>query len=170
MNQPPRIHLFQGYGLELEYMIVDRNTLAVKPVADELLRQMLGSYGSDYDNGMVTWSNELVLHVIELKSSRPEKNLRALAVSFHENVQQINKLLEPLGAQLMPTAMHPLMDPHAETRLWPHENNEVYALYNTIFDCRGHGWSNLQSTHINLPFYDDEEFSRLHAAVRPEIL
>jgi gamma-glutamyl:cysteine ligase YbdK (ATP-grasp superfamily) len=58
------------------------------------------------------------------------------------------------------------MDPLKETQLWPHENNEVYAIYNRIFDCRGHGWSNLQSMHLNLPFYDDEEFAKLHAAVR----
>jgi carboxylate-amine ligase len=67
---------------------------------------------------------------------------------------------------LMPTAAHPFMDPMTETRLWPHDNNEVYDVYNRIFDCRGHGWSNLQSTHLNLPFYDDEEFAKLHAAVR----
>jgi carboxylate-amine ligase len=42
----------------------------------------------------------------------------------------------------------------------------VYEVYNKIFDCRGHGWSNLQSSHLNLPFYDDEEFAKLHAAVR----
>ena len=66
----------------------------------------------------------------------------------------------------MPTAMHPWMDPHAEARLWPHEYNAVYAAFNRIFDCRGHGWSNLQSTHINLPFRGDEEFGRLHAAIR----
>jgi carboxylate-amine ligase len=66
----------------------------------------------------------------------------------------------------MPTAAHPFMNPLTETRIWPHENNEVYAVYNKIFDCRGHGWSNLQSTHLNLPFYDDEEFAKLHAAIR----
>jgi carboxylate-amine ligase len=58
------------------------------------------------------------------------------------------------------------MDPLTESRLWPHDNNEVYEAYNRIFDCKGHGWSNLQSTHLNLPFYDDEEFARLHAAIR----
>ena len=72
MNQPTRIHIFQGYGIELEYMIVDKDTLAAKPIADELLKHELGVYGSDFENGMVTWSNELVLHVIELKSTRPE--------------------------------------------------------------------------------------------------
>jgi hypothetical protein len=29
----PQYHLFQGFGVELEYMIVERDTLAVKPIA-----------------------------------------------------------------------------------------------------------------------------------------
>ncbi|MFM8220762.1 MAG: glutamate-cysteine ligase family protein, partial [Planctomycetaceae bacterium] len=32
--------------------------------------------------------------------------------------------------------------------------------------CQGHGWSNLQSVHLNLPFHGPEEFGRLHAAIR----
>jgi carboxylate-amine ligase len=58
------------------------------------------------------------------------------------------------------------MDPLKETVIWPHEYNEVYELYDRIFNCKGHGWSNLQSTHINLPFSNDLEFEKLHAAVR----
>jgi gamma-glutamyl:cysteine ligase YbdK (ATP-grasp superfamily) len=166
MTQPSRIHLFQGYGVELEYMIVDCDTLAVKPVADEVLKHVLGVYGSDYENGMVSWSNELVSHVLELKSTHPEPNLHALGHAFADNVKRINAILASMHACLMPTGMHPFMNPHTETKLWPHDSNEVYALYNAIFDCRGHGWSNVQSTHVNLPFYDDEEFARLHAAIR----
>jgi glutamate---cysteine ligase / carboxylate-amine ligase len=66
----------------------------------------------------------------------------------------------------LPGAAHPWMDPMRETVLWQHENSEIYDTYNRIFDCRGHGWSNLQSTHINLPFVNDDEFGRLHAAIR----
>jgi carboxylate-amine ligase len=166
MHQPPRIHLFQGYGVELEYMLVDRDSLEIKPITDDLIKHQVGSYVSDYENGMVTWSNELVLHVVELKSTRPEHNFTALESEFQSNIARINAILSGWNAMLMPTAAHPFMDPAKETRLWPHENNAVYDIYNKIFDCRGHGWSNLQSTHLNLPFYDDEEFARLHAAVR----
>lgn len=166
MTQPPRIHLFQGYGVELEYMIVDRDTLCIKPITDELLKHELGTYGSDVHNGMVTWSNELVLHVVELKSTKPEHDLAALEKEFAKNVNKINSILLGWNAMLLPTAAHPFMNPLAETKIWPHENQEVYAIYNKIFDCRGHGWSNLQSTHLNLPFYDDEEFAKLHAAIR----
>jgi gamma-glutamyl:cysteine ligase YbdK (ATP-grasp superfamily) len=166
MTQPSRLHLFQGYGIELEYMIVDKETLTVKPVTDELLKHELGIFGGDFENGIVTWSNELVLHVIELKSTRPENNFNALENGFADNIRRINAILDKWHAMLLPTAAHPFMDPLRETKLWPHDSNEVYEIYNKIFDCRGHGWSNLQSTHLNLPFYDDEEFAKLHAAVR----
>lgn len=159
-------HLFEGYGIELEYMLVDRDTLAVRSMSDELLKGVLGTDGSDYENGMVTWSNELVMHVIELKSTRPEPDLKTLEEAFVQNIAKINDLLRPGNAMLMPTAAHPFMDPMTETRLWPHDNNEVYAVYNKIFNCRGHGWSNLQSTHLNLPFTGEEEFAKLHAAIR----
>jgi carboxylate-amine ligase len=66
----------------------------------------------------------------------------------------------------MPSGAQPWMDPFRETRLWPHHHSAIYEAYNKIFDCRGHGWSNLQSTHLNLPFAGDEEFGRLHAAIR----
>ena len=166
MTQPSRLHLFQAFGVELEYMIVDRDTLNIRPIADELLRHELGSIGSEFENGMVTWTNELVLHVIELRSTHPENNFNTLASAFSDNVRQINSILAKSNAMLLPTAAHPWMNPSTETSLWPHESNEVYTIYNKIFDCRGHGWSNLQSTHLNLPFYDDEEFTKLHAAIR----
>jgi len=166
MSQPSRLHLFQAFGIELEYMLVDKDTLAIKPVTDELLKHELGNYGSDFENGIVTWSNELVLHVVELKSTKPELNFNALENAFADNVIKINSILDKWNAMLMPTAAHPLMNPNTETKLWPHDNNEVYAIYDRIFNSKGHGWSNLQSTHLNLPFYDDEEFAKLHAAVR----
>jgi gamma-glutamyl:cysteine ligase YbdK (ATP-grasp superfamily) len=166
MTQPSRLHLFQAYGVELEYMIVDQKSLNIRPIADDLLKSELGDIGGDFENGMVTWSNELVLHVIELKSTRPESNFSALENAFADNVKQINGILKKWDAMLLPTAAHPWMDPMKETKLWPHDSNEVYEIYNTVFDCRGHGWSNLQSTHLNLPFYDDEEFAKLHAAIR----
>ena len=71
-----------------------------------------------------------------------------------------------MAARLMPTGMHPWMNPRAETVLWPDDGSSIYESYDRLFDCRSHGWSNLQSMHINLPFADDEQFARLHAATR----
>jgi gamma-glutamyl:cysteine ligase YbdK (ATP-grasp superfamily) len=161
-----RLGLFEGFGVELEYMIVNRTTLDVMPIADVLLRDENGSVVSELDCGTIAWCNELVAHVIELKTNGPARQLTGLDDLFSQQVNRINELLAPHNACLLPTAMHPWMNPWKETVLWEHEYNEIYATFNRIFDCRGHGWSNLQSTHLNLPFANDDEFGRLHAAIR----
>lgn len=167
MGQDTRpLGLFEGFGIELEYMIVDRTSLGVRPISDLILHSIAGEYASEVEVGELAWSNELVLHVIELKTNGPSPRIDGLSQLFHRDISRINQILEPLGARLMPTGMHPWMDPMTETRLWPHEYNRVYEAFDRIFDCRGHGWSNLQSMHINLPFDGDDEFGRLHAAIR----
>ncbi len=167
MERDP-LHLFEGFGIELEYMITDKKTLSVAPLADELLRAASGGddYVSDVEAGAIAMSNELVLHVVELKTNGPASSLESLPAAFTEQARRINGLLADMNARLMPGAMHPWMNPRTEMKLWPHDYNPVYETFNRIFDCRTHGWANLQSTHINLPFYDDREFARLHAAIR----
>ncbi len=162
----PKLGLFEGYGVELEYMLTDRETLDVRPICDRILYEVTGAYESEIEMGKLNWSNELVLHVIELKTNGPADRLEGLAEEFQKGVAQINRLAETRGAKLLPTAMHPWMDPHREALLWPHEYNPIYSSYDRIFNCQGHGWSNLQSVHLNLPFQGDEEFGRLHAAIR----
>jgi len=158
-------HLFERFGIELEYMIVRRGDLSVAPWSDRVLRDAAGAIVSDVERGAVTWSNELTVHVIELKTTDPVKTLDGFADAFAGEVAEINRRLAPYDAMLLPTAMHPLMRPE-EAVLWAHDNNDIYAAFDRIFDCRGHGWSNLQSVHLNLPFADDAEFARLHAAIR----
>lgn len=166
------IGLFGAYGVELEYMIVDADTLDVRPVADELFAAIndgdasVGEAEPDGADGPVSWSNELVLHVLELKTQKPAPSLEGLAANFQRHVGIANDALAKMHCRLLPTGAHPWMDPLRDTRLWPHEYTEVYKAYDAIFNCQGHGWSNLQSTHLNLPFADDEEFGRLHAALR----
>ncbi|CAN5349117.1 glutamate-cysteine ligase family protein [soil metagenome] len=166
IQQKRPLHLFDGYGVEMEYMIVDRDSLSVLPVSDKLLESVAGSIVNELSRGPIAWSNELVLHVIEIKTDGPATTLTGLGDVFQQEVREVNKKLESLNARLMPGAMHPWMDPFTEIKLWPHEYNPIYEAYNRIFDCRGHGWANLQSTHLNLPFNGDAEFERLCAALR----
>ncbi len=162
------LHLFEGYGIELEYMIVDRTTLAVMPICDQVLSALAsGQTVNEVSLGRINVSNELVLHVLEFKCNGPQADLERMQRSFQEQIRRVNELLASRwNAQLLPTAMHPLMRPLEETKLWPHGQQKIYQTYDRIFNCKGHGWSNLQSVHINLPFANDEEFGRLHAAIR----
>ncbi|NEV94308.1 glutamate--cysteine ligase [Psychroflexus sp. YR1-1] len=161
-----KYHLFDVFGIELEYMLVNAQTGKIEASVDELMKLKTGSIVSDVDNGPIEWSNELAAHVVELKTNGPAADLNMLDQNFHKNILEINQLLEARNCRLWPSAAHPLMNPELEMKLWQHSYSEIYALYNRIFDCRGHGWSNVQSMHINLPFYDDSEFEKLHAAIR----
>lgn len=166
MVTPETPHIFAGFGIELEYMIVHRDTLDVLPIADQLLTAAAGELANDVERGAFEWSNELALHVIEMKTAGPVASLATLATGFHNEILAMNRLLAPMNAALLPTAMHPWMNPYRETKLWPHGHRAVYEAYNRIFNCQGHGWSNLQSVHLNLAFNGDKEFGLLHSAIR----
>ena len=160
------LRAFAGFGIEIEYMIVDAATLGVAPLADRVLERAAGEITGETEQGALAWSNELALHVIELKTNGPAPHLGDVPAAFANGVARVNALLAADGAQLMPGGAHPWMDPDRDLRLWPHDDDTIYRAYDRIFDCRGHGWSNLQSMHVNLPFADDREFARMHAAIR----
>lgn len=161
-----RLSLFEAVGIEIEYMIVDRATFDVRPLCDRLIETVAEAPVAEIERGPIAWSNELALHVLEFKTNGPAPGLEGLAGRFHSEVIAATDVLHAMHATLLPGGTHPWMDPSTETRLWPHEYNDVYRAFDRIFGCTGHGWSNLQSTHVNLPFGDDREFHRLHSAIR----
>jgi gamma-glutamyl:cysteine ligase YbdK (ATP-grasp superfamily) len=156
---------FSAFGIELEYMIVDRDSLDVRPLAASLLDALAARDAPPSQPPAPGWSNELVCHVIETKNVAPTPALHALPSLFHDALRDANRLLSSMNAMLMPTAMHPWMDPETETTLWE-DDGGIYRTYDRIYGCRAHGWANLQSMHVNLPFADDAQFARLHAATR----
>lgn len=165
-NEAMTLGLFEAYGIELEYMIVDE-ALNVAPLVPALFTQVHGTMTNQIaTDGIIAWSNELVAHVLELKTDGPSASLSPLAPAFTQHIRQINTYLQPMGAKLLPTAAHPWMNPATDTVLWPDGQREIYQAYDSIFGCQGHGWSNLQSMHINLPFANEKEFMLLHNAIR----
>src|SRR5690606_8711502 len=101
-----------------------------------------GELTDEVELGKTSVSNELVTHVIELKCNGPQKNLEEIEKDFNRVLKEINTLLKDKEATLMGTAIHPLMNPDTEMHLWPHGQKDIYAKYNEIFNCKGHGWSN----------------------------
>ena len=162
--------LFERIGIELEYMIVHRDTLDVLPACDKILYEISGTFSNDVmpdgPEGDTAWSNELALHVLEFKTLAPAETIYNLDVIFRKEVARALEILENMQGILLPTAMHPWMNPEQEFKIWPHGDREIYETFDSIFSCKGHGWSNLQSMHINLPFRNDEEFLKLHSAIR----
>jgi len=155
-----------SYSVSLQYMIIDKDSLQVKPISDELLKHELGTYGNESENGIITWSRENVLHAIELRSTKAESNFNTLENGFADNIRLINKILTQWNAVLLPTAAHPLMNPEKETKLWSHNNHEALDVFQQLLNFYSHPWSNIHRTLIRLPFKNDAEFGKLHAAIR----
>lgn len=167
LSKKKQWNLFERFGIELEYMIVDRDSLQVVPRADIVLgKDKNGNFLSEIKRGNVGLSNELVAHVVELKCANPISSFAGWSKKFHKEIIYINKELAKINAMLLPSASHPFMNPKEEMVLWPYESNEIYNAYDRIFNCKGHGWCNLQSTHLNISFNGDAQFGPLHAAVR----
>lgn len=159
--------LFQKYGLEVEYAIVSKDDLRVLPIADAVLVTDAGTVTDDLTRPQgLSWSNELAAHVIEVRPASPVTELETLTEMFAQSVREINERLSVHNAMLLPTGTHPLMNPATETQLWQHQWHEIYERYHTLFNCYRHGWANLQSTHLNFSFDGDEDFGKLHAALR----
>ena len=157
--------IFEAIGIELEYMIVDKDSVDVRPLSDQLFKKVVDAY-EDVSRGDMEWSNELVMHVVEIKNPKPEAQVLPLASRFRREVLAINEFLREFNCVLLSAGVHPWMNPDRETKLWPHGNRTIYKTYDRLFGCRGHGWSNLQSMHMNFPFANDEEFEKLHTAIR----
>ena len=158
--------IFSVMGLEIEYMLVDKVSLNVQPKSDVLLKALAGKQVNEVILGDIALSNELVLHVIELKNNGPKPPDAPIAQQFQNAILQLQPLLDEHHLQLLPTGAHPWMNPLTETQRWPHGNKSIYQQYDAIFNCQGHGWSNLQSMHVNLPFANDDEFCQLHNTIR----
>jgi len=158
--------MLEAFGIELEYMIVDRETLDVLPVSDEILKAGEGRYTNEFHDGSIGWSNEFVLHLIELKNNEPRPSLSGLKREFEQSINRVNGILKEHNGCLMPSGMHPWMDPRRETRMWGRRNKHIYETYDRIFNCRRHGWANVQSMHLNISFRGDDDFARLHTACR----
>lgn len=158
--------LFSVLGIEIEYMLVDSDSLNVAAQSDVILADLAGEQVNEVALGNIALSNELVMHVLELKNNGPKPPQAPIAAQFQQTILEIQPLLKQHGLALLPGGAHPWMDPHTETKRWPHGNKAIYQQYDAIFNCQGHGWANLQSMHINLPFANDEEFNLLHNAIR----
>ena len=157
--------LFEVLGIELEYMIVEARTLSIRSAAGEVLRDENDEIVDELFFAGTSWSNELVSHVIEVKTDAPVRTAAEAFGLFRRDLKNVMDRLQGKGLTLLGTGMHPFMKPE-EMVLWPGENGPIYQAFHRIFDCTGHGWANLQSMHLNLPFRDAREFRSLMAAVR----
>jgi carboxylate-amine ligase len=164
MSTGASYRLFEVVGIELEYPVVDRD-LVPRCLVEPAFRRINGRPTSDVELDNIGFSNELAAHVFEIKTVTPQRSLVRAERQLVRGLQRFTATLErDFGARLLPTGMHPFMRPEM-TALWPRSGQRIYRTYDRVFGIRGHGWLNVQASHVNLPFGTEEETMRLHTAI-----
>jgi glutathione synthase/RimK-type ligase-like ATP-grasp enzyme/gamma-glutamyl:cysteine ligase YbdK (ATP-grasp superfamily) len=161
----PRRHYrpFEVAGMELEYAVVDRDLEPVSLV-EKAFRDLAGRPTSDVELDGFGFSNEIADHVLELKTLAPTASLATAEELLASGVRKFIQLLrDRWDARLLPTGMHPWMDP-SSARIWSRSNSAIYETYGRIFDIRTHGWMNVHASHVNLPLGRESEGIALHNA------
>jgi gamma-glutamyl:cysteine ligase YbdK (ATP-grasp superfamily) len=108
-----------------------------------------------------TFGKELQMHVMELKANSPFKSPIEFEETMQNSVLDLGKIVEKHGAKLLGTGMHPLLKLE-ETAVWPHYHRKIYDEFAKIFNLNQHGWLNIQSFHLNLPYQKEADGIQTH--------
>jgi carboxylate-amine ligase len=148
-------------GPEHEFSLVNEE-LKPLPIVDKVIKDFHGRIVNFVELPRFTFGKELQMHVMELKANDPFRS----PAEFEETMQTAVSTLQDFlwkkhRTHLLGTGMHPLLRLD-ETSVWPHRHRKIYHAYSEIFNLKQHGWLNIQSFHLNLPYAREEMGVRLH--------
>jgi gamma-glutamyl:cysteine ligase YbdK (ATP-grasp superfamily) len=108
-----------------------------------------------------SFGKELQLHVMEIKANQPFKTPSEFEETMQTAVSTLSGIVQKHGANLLGTGMHPLLR-LSDTGVWPHHHRRIYQEYGKLFNLNRHGWLNIQSFHLNLPYETDKDATQIH--------
>jgi hypothetical protein len=129
---------------------------------DKLIKDFHGRIVNFVEQPTFTFGKELQLHVMEIKPNEPFKSPKVFEKTMHKAVLTLLGFLEnKYDAQLLGTEMHPLLKLD-DTRIWPHRHKQIYRAFGRIFNLQQHGWLNIQSFQLNIPYRGEKDAVLMH--------
>jgi gamma-glutamyl:cysteine ligase YbdK (ATP-grasp superfamily) len=154
----------QVLGPEHEFSIVDEK-LQPLPIVDKVIKDVRGRVVNNVDFGGFSFGKELQAHVAEFKANEPFDSPKVFEETMHNAVLTILGFLEKrYDAHLLGLGMHPSLL-LGDVKMWSHRDRQIYMALSQIFNLNQHGWLNIQSFQLNLPFANELEGVRLHNAL-----
>jgi carboxylate-amine ligase len=148
-------------GPEHEFSLVDEELQAF-PIVDKVIKDFCGRFINFVELPHFTFGKELQLHVMEVKANAPFKSPELFEETMQNAVATLLDILQKkYRVHLLGTGMHPMLRPE-ETSVWPHRHRKIYQEYGKIFNLKQHGWLNIQSFHLNLPYSNEIRGVSLH--------
>jgi gamma-glutamyl:cysteine ligase YbdK (ATP-grasp superfamily) len=141
--------------------VVDDDLKAL-PIVDRILKSFCGRIVNFVRQPSFTFGKELQMHVLEIKPNAPFRSPETFEETMQKAVLSVSDFLSRnFGARLLGTGMHPLLRLE-ETGVWPHRDRQIYQAYSKLFNLNRHGWLNIQSFQLNLPYLNERAGIRLH--------
>jgi carboxylate-amine ligase len=148
-------------GPEHEFSLVDEE-LGVLPIVDKVIKDFSGKITNFVELPTFTFGKELQLHVMEIKANEPFKSPLLFEETMQDAVETLMDFLwKKYRTSLLGTGMHPLLRLD-DTRVWSHRHKKIYEEYSRVFNLKQHGWLNIQSFHLNLPYAREKTAVTLH--------
>lgn len=151
-------------GPEHEFSLVD-DRLKALPIVDRVIKDVRGRIVNFVQMPTFTFGKELQLHVMEVRPNAPFTSPVEFEETMHGAVLTLSDLLEQKhNAHLLGTGMHPLLMLD-ETGVWPHRHRQLYDALSKVFNLHQHGWLNIQSFQLNLPYSNEKDGVLLHSVL-----
>ncbi len=148
-------------GPEHEFSLVN-DELKAMPIVDKVLKDFHGHIVNFVEQPKFSFGKELQLHVMEIRPNAPFHSPQVFEETMQEAVLTLSDFLDRKHkARLLGTGMHPLLRLE-ETGIWPHRDRKIYQAYSKAFNLKTHGWLNIQSFQLNLPYKNEHDAIQLH--------
>lgn len=148
-------------GPEHEFSIVNHELRAL-PIVDKVLKGFHGRIVNFVKLPHFTFGKELQTHVMEIRPNEPFKSAEDFENTMQEAVLTLLSFLhKKYEASLLGTGMHPFLRLE-DAGVWPHRHRQIYEAYSKVFNLKRHGWLNIQSFQLNLPFSNEKDGVILH--------
>jgi gamma-glutamyl:cysteine ligase YbdK (ATP-grasp superfamily) len=141
---------------------VVNDQLKAMPILDKILKSFYGRIVNFVKQPSFTFGKELQMHVMEIRPNVPFSSPQDFDETMQEAVLALLDFLERrYKARLLGTGMHPLLRLE-DTGIWPHRHRRIYQAYSKVFNLKQHGWLNIQSFQLNLPYSNEQDGIRLY--------
>jgi gamma-glutamyl:cysteine ligase YbdK (ATP-grasp superfamily) len=147
-------------GPEHEYSLVNKD-LKPLPISDKIIQVYCGKIINFIELPSFTFGKEMQMHVMEIKANQPFKTPSEFEETMQTAVSTLSQIVQKHGAMLLGTGMHPVLKLQ-DTGIWPHYHKKIYQQYGKVFNLNQHGWLNIQSFHLNLPFQKESDAIQTH--------
>lgn len=148
-------------GPEHELSINDED-LNPLPISDEVIKKLYGRIVTKVKLNNFIIGKELQAHVLEFKAIEPFSDPEVFNETMYNAVLQLSELLKTkFNAHLLGLGMHPFLKLE-NTKVWSHRDIRIYRALDRIFDLQQHGWLNIQSFQINLPYSSEKDAIKIY--------